>query len=174
MSSASATSPDVPYFEYSVRGADDFDLPFLEQMFFAAADWNPQNAHGEEHWRADPMLEKYLGGWKRHTDFGFIVEADDEPVGAVWMRYFEAADPGYGFVDELTPELTLGVLDGFRGRGLGRRLLQAAVDAAPAKLSLSVEDGNGAIRLYEQFGFLATGRVGNSTTMVREADGTTE
>ena len=150
----------------TIREADEADRPFLEQMFVAAADWNPANIHGEEHWRADPMLEKYLGGRKRDDDFGFVVEADGEPVGAVWMRYFDAVDPGYGFVDEQTPELTIGVAEGFRGKGVGRRLMQAAADAA-GRLSLSVEDGNGAIQLYLEFGFVPVGRVGNSTTMVR-------
>lgn len=160
--------------EFSVRGADEYDLPFLEQMFFAAADWNPATAHGEQHWRADPMLAKYLGGWKRHNDFGFVVEREREPIGAVWLRYFTADDPGYGFVDEHTPELSIGVVEAFRGTGIGRTLMQAAVDAAPGALSLSVEDGNRAIRLYEEFGFVAVGRVGNSTTMVRVATATTK
>lgn len=159
----------MSYPEFTIRGADEADLPFLEQMFFAAADWNPANAHGEQYWREDPTLEKYLGGWKRHDDFGFVVETEGDPVGAVWMRYLEASDPGYGFVDEQTPEVTIGVLDGFRGKGIGRMLLQAAVDAAPGSLSLSVEDGNGAIHLYEQFGFVPVGRVGNSATMLRTA-----
>ena len=159
----------MSYPEFTVRGADEADLPFLEQMFFAAADWNPATAHGEQYWRADPTLEKYLGGWKRHDDFGFVVETEGEPVGAVWMRFFDETDPGYGFVDAQTPELSIGVLDGFRGRGIGRMLMQAAVDAADGALSLSVEDGNGAIRLYEQFGFVPVGRVGGSATMVRLA-----
>ena len=159
----------MAYPEFTIRGADEFDLLFLEQMFFAAADWNPATAHGEEYWRADPMFEKYVGGWKRHDDFGFVVEAHGEPVGAVWMRFFDPADPGYGFVDEQTPELSIGVLDGFRGRGIGCMLMQAAVDAADSALSLSVEDGNGAIRLYEEFGFVPVGRVGGSATMLRVA-----
>ena len=157
------------YPEFTIRGADESDLVFLEQMFFAAADWNPTTARGEQHWRADPVLEKYLGGWKRHDDFGFVVETEGEPVGAVWMRFFEQNDPGYGFVDEQTPELSIGVLDGFRGRGIGRMLMQAAMDAADGALSLSVEDGNGAIRLYKEFGFVPVGRVGGSTTMLRVA-----
>jgi len=85
------------------------------------------------------------------------------------MRFFEQNDPGYGFVDEQTPELSIGVLDGFRGRGIGRMLMQAAMDAADGALSLSVEDGNGAIRLYKEFGFVPVGRVGGSTTMLRVA-----
>jgi ribosomal protein S18 acetylase RimI-like enzyme len=154
--------------DFRLRGADAFDLGFLEQMFFVAADWNPANAHGEQHWRADPMLEKYVGAWREGSDFGFVVEAEAtaEPIGAIWMRYFAAADPGYGFVDEQTPEITLGVREGFRGLGVGGALLLAAQEAAPAKLSLSVEDGNRAIHLYESAGFVPVGRVGNSTTML--------
>ena len=156
----------MSYPEFTLRGADDSDIDFLERIFAGAADWNPASARGEEHWRGDPMMAKYIGGWKRSDDFGFIVESHGEPAGAVWARYFDAADPGYGFVDEATPELTLGVLEGFRGEGVGRQLMQAAVDGAPANLSLSVEDGNRAIRLYESFGFVPVGRVGSSTTML--------
>lgn len=151
--------------DLTIRGTSGLDRDFLEQMFFVAADWNPANARGEQHWRADPMLEKYVGAWRDGSDFGFVVEAGSEPLGAVWMRYFDAEDPGYGFVDEETPELSIGVRDGFRGQGIGRALLQAAQDAAPAALSLSVEDGNRASLLYTAVGFLPAGRVGNSTTM---------
>ena len=149
-----------------LRGADGFDQPFLQQVFVLAADWNAATARGAEHWMSDPVLEKYLGTWREGSDFGFIVEAGVQPVGALWMRYFAQADGSYGFVDERTPELTLGVRDGFRGEGVGRTLLLAAQDAAPGRLSLSVEDGNRAIRLYESVGFAPVGRVGNSTTML--------
>ena len=152
--------------DFRLRGADAFDLPFLEQVFVIAADWNPDRAQGAEHWMADPTFEKYLGTWRDGSDFGFVVEAEVEPLGAVWARYFEPGDGSYGFVDEQTPELTLGVREGFRGEGIGRVLLQAAQDAARGRLSLSVEDGNSAIRLYESMGFVPVGRVGNSTTML--------
>lgn len=154
--------------DFRIRGIDEFDREVLERMFVVAADWNADNARGEEHWRGDPMMEKYVGAWRDGSDFGFIVDtvATDEPLGAVWMRYFDATNPGYGFVDEQTPEITLGVREGFRGQGIGRVLLQAAQEAAPARLSLSVEDGNRAIRLYESMGFVPVGRVGTSTTML--------
>lgn len=91
---------------------------------------------------------------------------------APWMRYFTAANPGYGFVDEQTPELSIGVREGFRGQGVGRALMGAAIEAAPDRLSLSVEDGNRAIHLYESFGFVPVGREGNSTTMLLSAEPT--
>ena len=157
---------------FRLRGADETDAAFLEDMFVVAADWHPERVRGAESWRSDPSMTKYIGDWKRDDDVGFIVETRGEPVGAVWLRYFTADAPGYGFVDEQTPELSIGVLGGFRGEGVGTLLLQAAVDAAPAALSLSVEDGNDARRLYERFDFVPVGRVGNSTTMLRAASPT--
>ncbi len=82
------------------------------------------------------------------------------------MRYFTAAGPGFGFVDEQIPELSIGVHEGLRGQGVGRALMRAATEAAPDRLSLSVEDGNRAIHLYESLGFVPVGREGNSTTML--------
>ena len=43
--------------DFRIRGADGFDLPFLEQVFVIAADWNPETAKGAEHWLADATLE---------------------------------------------------------------------------------------------------------------------
>jgi len=81
-----------------------------------------------------------------------------------------ADDPGYGFVDAQTPEITIGVVPSWRGKGVGRRLLTALIDVAGADshsaLSLSVEEDNYAFRLYESLGFRTVGRVGNAWTMV--------
>ena len=53
--------------------------------------------------------------------------------------------------------------------GIGRRLLDHLIDTARQLgvegLSLSVEDGNTARRLYERVGFTVVGRDGNSDTM---------
>jgi hypothetical protein len=50
-------------------------------------------------------------------DFGLIAEEAAEPLGAAWWRHFQAGAPGYGFVDEATPELTAAVLSGHRDGG---------------------------------------------------------
>jgi ribosomal protein S18 acetylase RimI-like enzyme len=79
-------------------------------------------------------------------------------------------EPGYGFVDGRSPELTIGVEPGHRGEGVGRALLEALCDSArepgyPA-LSLSVELDNPALRLYESLGFERLERVGGACTLV--------
>ncbi|MEY2517816.1 MAG: hypothetical protein QOJ89_5180, partial [bacterium] len=54
-----------------------------------------------------------------------------------------ASDPGYGFVGEDIPELTIGIVDGHRGTGIGRAVLDALLESAKAMglpgISLSVE-----------------------------------
>ena len=95
---------------------------------------------------------------------------DGRPVGAVWARLFSEADPGYGFVWDTVPELSMGVLPGQRGSGAGTALLAAvAVQARKLgfdALSLSVEDSNPARHLYERGGFSKVDRTGGSDTML--------
>jgi len=150
----------------TTRRATAADLPFLEEVFVIAADWNPEAVKGAEFWHADPTFQKYLAGFPRDTDLGFIAEREGQDAGAVWSRYFTAADPGYGFVAEDIPELSIGVVAGRRGEGIGRALLNAMLAASPVSLSLSVEDGNPAEELYRKSGFVPVGRVGNATTML--------
>ena len=150
----------------TTRRATAADLPFLEEVFVIAADWNPEAVKGAEFWHADPTFQKYLAGFPRDTDLGFIAEREGQDAGAVWSRYFTAADPGYGFVAEDIPELSISVVAGRRGEGIGRALLNAMLAASPVSLSLSVEDGNPALELYRKSGFVPVGRVGDATRML--------
>jgi GNAT superfamily N-acetyltransferase len=149
-----------------VRSLDPGDAGLVEAGFVLTADWNPAAVRGEAFWRADPTFAQYTGGWGREGDGGFVAEEDGRVVGLVWWRLFRSDDAGYGFVDEQTPELGIAVWPGERGRGIGRLLLRAATAQHP-RLSLSVEDGNGARALYESEGFVAVGRSGDGTIMLR-------
>jgi ribosomal protein S18 acetylase RimI-like enzyme len=94
------------------------------------------------------------------------------PVGAAWYRLFAASEAGYGFVDEETPELSIAVVPGRRGRGYGDELLTALLERARKsgfeRVSLSVEPDNPALKLYERHGFRQVGEKGGSLTMVAE------
>lgn len=83
---------------------------------------------------------------------------------------FPESDPGYGFVDSATPELSMGVLQAWRGRGVGSRLLDALIAAAReqglASLSLSVEPDNYARRRYERVGFWQVDEASGSLSML--------
>ncbi|WP_406861300.1 N-acetyltransferase [Streptomyces sp. HUAS MG47] len=154
-----------------VRPAVARDADLLWRVLLEAYNWSGEQRFSAGQLAADPYAARYLVGWPREGDFGVVAETDaGEPVGAAWARYLTADEPGYGFVAPDVPELTLGVLPGHRGRGHGRALMEALIRAAaqgPATcLSLSVEDGNPAARLYTSLGFTRAGRNGGSDTMV--------
>jgi ribosomal protein S18 acetylase RimI-like enzyme len=123
---------------------------------------------------ADLPLTRYVEGWGRPGDRSLIAIEGFQPVGAAWYRLFTSAEPGYGFVDEKTPELTIAVVPSRRGHGLGRGLLEGlfaqAVADGFAAVSLSVEPGNPALALYERHGFRKVGDRGGAWVMLAELE----
>lgn len=105
----------------------------------------------------DLPISRYISGWGRRGDRALIAIDDFQRVGAAWYRLFKRDRPGYGFLDESTPELTIAVVPSRRGRGFGQELLeglfrQAREDGFGA-LSLSVDRDNPSVSLYERYGF---------------------
>jgi ribosomal protein S18 acetylase RimI-like enzyme len=157
---------------YSFRPATAADEPFLWEMLYQAIyipAGEPLPPRTIVH---DPKLAHYVTGWGTQAgDLGVLacIATSGEPVGAAWLRLFPAADPGWGFVDAETPELSMALLSDHRGRGLGKRLLHALLQEAQAQyaaISLSIDPRNvAALRLYQQFGFVVVGESGTSWTM---------
>ena len=141
------------------------DVRFLRDMLHHAFYWREGQSVNEE----QPVY-RYVYNWGRRGDAGVILLEDGFPVGAAWYRLFREAEPGYGFVDERTPELAIAVVPSRRGRGYGDKLLSALITRAReqghAALSLSVDRGNPAIRLYERYGFRPV-REENGTVVMR-------
>ncbi|ONI69128.1 GNAT family N-acetyltransferase [Kribbella sp. ALI-6-A] len=148
--------------------ADDFDL--LAAMLLEAFNWDGQRRFTLDQLKAEDHAWRYVDGWMRAGDFGVVAELDSRPVGAAWARLLTADRPGYGYVSDDVPELSIGVSPDTRGQGVGRAVLTALVDAAREaayeRISLSVEPENRAAELYRSLGFRAVGRNGGSDTMV--------
>jgi GNAT superfamily N-acetyltransferase len=162
---AEGADPELPAF--SITPADGRDLPFLREMLYEAAFWRPETGDQREAGGsprpsvdeavATPALALYLDAWGRAGDRALLARQGALPLGAVWYRLFTADRPGYGYVDDETPEVSIGVRASERGKGVGAALLaavlaQAALDGH-RRLSLSVEPDNPALRLYERLGF---------------------
>lgn len=160
---------------YVLRPASEQDLGFLTQMLVAAVNWMPGRQYDPRQLLRDPAVAHYVDGWPRPGDFGTVaVDAHGEPVGAAWARCFTADDPGYGFVAPDVPEVSVAVVESWRGRGVGRALLRAIATSAAGRglraLSLSVERANQAQRLYRSEGFVVVSRGRDSDTMVMDLD----
>ena len=159
----------------NIRPAGPDDVGFLKKMLYEAAAWNPDWPHDEiVQALSSPVLGRYYVGWPRSGDGGVIAEVEGEPVGAAWHRLFTAAEPGYGFVDEDTPELGIAVEPLHRRKGIGETLLRALISEARQQgfsaLCLSVAPHNRSRMMYERAGFTKVGESGGCWTMVLSLD----
>lgn len=122
---------------------------FLYQTIFTA----PGEPRPPRSIAAEPALRAYIEGFGRPDDTAVCAGENGAVVGAAWARLMR----GYGFVDEMIPELAVSVLPEYRGRGIGTVLLAALIDRCDAlgfpAISLSVRRANPAIHLYEKLGF---------------------
>jgi GNAT superfamily N-acetyltransferase len=144
----------------TIRELTEADLPFLRQMLVAALLWSPRRQRLRWLGRLVLRLEIvaiYHRRWGRVGDTGFVAEENGRRVGAVWYRFFTEEEHGDGYVDPETPELAVAVVEGSRGRGIGRRLMEAIHDRARRegvrRIALSVDAGNPARRLYAALGY---------------------
>jgi ribosomal protein S18 acetylase RimI-like enzyme len=152
-----------------IRRGGRQDVRFLRDMLHHAYYWREREP-GEE----PGPVALYVKGWGRPGDVALIAVEDGFPIGAAWYRRFRRDRPGYGFVDDDTPELAIAVVPSRRGRGIGDALVTALCERAQEEghraVSLSVEAGNDAlVSFYEKHGFERVREDGgDSVTMRRE------
>ncbi len=157
---------------FRVRPAVQGDSAFLGEMVAEAANWRPGATRPRVEVISDPDHGRYIVGWMRPGDVGFIAEdSDGSPIGAAWSRVFPRGEGGWGYVGTGVPELVIGVRALWRAQGVGRTLLRQLCDTARAggclRISLSVEHGNYATTLYRSEGFTLTSTAGGRDTMVK-------
>lgn len=157
---------------FDIRPATPADGAFLGDMVVEAANWTPGRARTRYEILTSPEHGKYLAGWMRPGDAGFVaVDGNGESIGAAWYRMFPRSAPGFGYVGTGVPELIIGVRPIWRAHGVGRQLLQALSTQARreghARMSLSVERGNFAATFYRSEGFAVTQSGPGRDTMVK-------
>ena len=132
------------------------------------------------YWRLEEDRERpvyrYVQNWGRPGDAGVLALQGPHPAGAAWYRLFTERAPGFGFVDEQTPELTLAVVPSRRGGGVGGEMLTALLERARTEgyeaISLSAAKEQAAY--YERFGFTDVRETPYAVTMRLALGSTTQ
>ncbi len=144
---------------YQTRLASSHDVEFLwEMLFYASHSDEDAGVSGPQELKSLPELARYVTGFGAPTDLGVIALAADsgELAGAAWFRLLTGDQRGYGWVNDLSPELAIATGPAHRGRGAGRRMLERLLPLAlehHEMVSLSCRMQNPARRLYERMGF---------------------
>ena len=148
-----------------VRRGDRLDVPFLRSLLAFAYNWHV-NA-----FETDVSISHYVDGWGRKGDASVVAMEAGHSVGAAWYRLFTSMNPGYGFVDDGTPELTLVVVPTKQGQGIGKQLLEAVLERAKLEgfdaLSVSVHRGDRETESYLAHGFAQVHEHGDTLTLRR-------
>jgi len=148
-----------------IRKGSPADVPFMRSMLAHAYAWRVNALD------ADIPLTRYVDNWGRAGDLALIAHETGNRVGAAWLRHFRASEPGYGFVDEATPELTIAIVPSRRRHGLGQELLDALLAKAREEgytsVSLSVEADSPAVAFYERNGFARLGESDGGLVMLK-------
>jgi GNAT superfamily N-acetyltransferase len=146
-----------------IRRGNRQDVRFLRDMLRHAFYWRSGGTV------EDASLWRYVSGWGRRGDAAVIGLESGFPIGAAWYRLFPRDEPGFGFVDEQTPEMAIAVVPSRRGRGIGSELVDSLVELAKEQgyggLSLSVADESPAMHVFAKQGFEKLEQTDGSWTM---------
>jgi GNAT superfamily N-acetyltransferase len=148
-----------------IRRGGQQDVAFMRSLVTHAYNWHVNRLD------ADVPIGRYVDGWGRPGDTALIAMDGGHRIGAGWFRLFRENAPGYAFVDEHTPEVTVVVVPSRQGEGIGRALLEGLVERATAEafraLSVSVEPDNPEVSLFAKHGFEPAGETDHAVILRR-------
>ena len=102
----------------------------------------------------DPIIRSYYEDWGKPGDTGFAALKNSRMVGAAWSRIKECVTREHADY----PELGIGVLPQYQGKGVGSLLLSNLIKASRKKVpGLRLGVNEKAIRVlafYRSFGFV--------------------
>jgi GNAT superfamily N-acetyltransferase len=144
-----------------LRPVDVHDVRFLRDMLRHAYHWRLSED-------SERPVYRYVSNWGRRGDAGVLALEGPHAYGAAWFRLFTADEPGFGFVDEATPELTIAVVPSRRGKGAGAELLQALLARAREEgyPAISLSTAKEQTEFYERYGFETVREAPHAVTMI--------
>src|SRR5881397_2465989 len=81
---------------------------------------------------SDVPIARYVDNWGRPGDEALVALEAGHPIGAAWYRKFSAVTPGWGLLQEDTPELTIAVAPSRTQHGFGQDLMQVLIEKSKA------------------------------------------
>jgi len=144
----------MDYQNYVIRAMRGDEYRLLDDFLYEAIFQKEGSAPVPREAIYDPSLRAYVEGFgEKKDDHCLVAEWGNRIVGAVWARII----PGYGHVDDETPELAISLYKDYRGKGIGSNLMKEMLSLLKGKgyrqVSLSVQKDNYAVRMYEGLGF---------------------
>lgn len=160
--------PDV-----TIREMNPGDYPLLEEFLYLAVYQHDAERPIPRSVVYEPRVHIYIQDFGEHPhDHGVVAEADGKVIGAAWARVLGGDSPGYGYVDDATPELAISLLPEYRNRGIGTRMMRDLIELFTelgyARTSLSVDKENYAVRMYESLGFVVLAEQDEDLLMIRD------
>jgi len=148
------------------KSDQDFLFEMLRQSIFVA----PNSPPLDNNIINLPEIRKYVENWGKEGDFGYVAvdNKSGARIGAIWLRFFDFNNKGYGYISDNIPETGIAVDYTKRGIGIGTALIKELLKRTKESLkvlSLSVQQNNPAVKLYEKFGFIEHSKAGNSIIM---------
>jgi ribosomal protein S18 acetylase RimI-like enzyme len=150
-----------------LRPVDDADRAFLVELYASTREEELAQVEWPEGAR-ETFVEQQFAAQDHHYRANYpgatldVIEVDGSPAGRLYVHR--------GPSDIRIMDIALA--PGFRGRGIGTRLLRSLMDEADAsgrKLSIHVEQNNPARSLYDRLGFRPAGEHGVYVLMERAA-----
>jgi len=140
--------------DLTIREIKPTESSFLEEMLYQAIFVTDENVVLPREIIEQPDLKKYTQDFGQCGDCCLVAEQYEKLIGAIWIRFIK----GYGFVDKDTPELSMAVFKGHRGKGIGGQLLTEMIHKLKSnrltRISLSVDKENFAYGFYKKHGFV--------------------
>lgn len=157
--------------EIIIRTIDKSELCHLENFLYEAMFIRERQEKLDKAAIHLPELSRYIKDFGQVEDLCLVAVWHGKLIGAIWTRIFSESEKGFGYVDSITPELSMSVLQAYRHQGIGTRLLEAMIDKLAQhnfeQVSLSVDKINYALKLYQKIGFEVVESDEKSATMIK-------
>ncbi|MCL2842215.1 MAG: GNAT family N-acetyltransferase [Oscillospiraceae bacterium] len=155
----------------TVREMRVTDIPQMEDFLYYAIFQPPGTEPLPREVIFQPDIHIYIDKFDPTAtpgDCGVVAEIGGKPVGMAWVRII----PGFGHIDDSTPELAISVLPEHRGLGLGTKLMERLFvllrEREYTRTSLAVQTKNPACKFYRRLGYQVVKEKEEEFLMVKE------